>query len=89
MVVLLGTPTGARWDPSAARLTVMAATLLKAEGGLQPVADGEPELREERSVVRAPVGEEVPDMLSEQPEEPAPPHPFMLPVRMLPRVRDR
>ena len=55
----LGTSTEVLGKTSTARLSVVSAALSDGERRLQPVAERQPELRHERSVVDVPVREEV------------------------------
>ena len=63
VVVPFGTSTEVLREASTTRLTVVPAALLHRERRLQPVAERQAELRRERGVVDAPVGEEVPAVL--------------------------
>ena len=78
VVMAFGTSTEVLREASTARLAVMPAALLPGERGVQPVAERQAELRQERRVVRAPVREEVPAVLLGHRPEPVVPHAPML-----------
>ena len=75
MVVPSGTSTEVLRQASTAGLTAMPAALLRRERRLQPVAERQAELRQERAVVRMPVREEVPPVLPGRPTRNRAPHP--------------
>src|SRR6187431_911466 len=79
--VRLGARTGLpRWELSTAGLAVVPAALRARERGVEPVADREAELGEDRGVVLAPVGKEVPDVALRLGPEPAHQPPPFLPA---------
>ncbi len=78
VVMAFGTSTEVLGEASTARLAVMPAALLPGERGVQPVAERQAELRQERRVVRAPVREEVPAVLLDHRPEPVVAHAPML-----------
>ena len=74
VVVSLRTSTEVLGEPSTAGLAVMPAALPDGERRLQPVAERQAELRQERGVVHAPVREEVPSVLPRDRPESVIPH---------------
>ena len=78
VVMPFGTSTEVLRKASTARLAVMPAALLPGERGVQPVAERQTELRQERRVVHAPVREEVPAVLPDDRPEPVVAHASML-----------